>query len=192
MGLPDRRQLQSYGRHMVSIDWGDAPTWVAGAFAAAAAYYTRGMLKSQRQQIDEQRQFIAEQSANLSLERQALQAQADERKYAHARQVEAERWQHFLKVRNLSDAPITDVFVRFGDRSATKAHQIIPAGHGDPPRFSGDSEMPVELIGPGREYAFVDGIERWTTEVAVLFFTDEDSARWQLDQDGKLEVAPQS
>ncbi|MGA5198153.1 hypothetical protein [Streptomyces exfoliatus] len=69
----------------MSIDWGDAPTWVAGAFAAATAYYTRGMLKSQRQQIEEQRDFIREQSAHLTLERRALMAQAEERRYAQAR-----------------------------------------------------------------------------------------------------------
>ncbi|MFE0651354.1 hypothetical protein ACFVZH_22475 [Streptomyces sp. NPDC059534] len=68
----------------MNINWGDAPTWVAGAFAAAAAYYTRGMLKSQRQQIDEQRQFIEEQSANLALERAELRAQAEDRRIAQA------------------------------------------------------------------------------------------------------------
>jgi hypothetical protein len=177
---------------MSGINWGDVPTWVAGTFAAAAAFYTRGMLQSQRQQIDEQRRFIAEQSANLSLERQALQAQADERKFAHARQIEAERWQNVLRVRNLSDSPITDVDVKFGDRPAVKAHQVVPAGIGNHELYSGDFEIPVELIGPGRLYAFVDSVDRRTEDAAVLFFTDEDGTQWQLDEKGKLETAPRT
>ncbi|MGY3682981.1 hypothetical protein [Streptomyces sp. TE33382] len=47
---------------MSGIDWGDAPTWIAGGFAAVAAFYARGTLKSQQNQIAEQREFIAERS----------------------------------------------------------------------------------------------------------------------------------
>ncbi|NYV73169.1 hypothetical protein [Streptomyces sp. UH6] len=75
---------------MGGIDWGDAPTWVAGGFAALAAYYTRGMLRSQQQQIAEQRQYIAQQAMNLALEREALQSAANERKQEQARQVRME------------------------------------------------------------------------------------------------------
>jgi hypothetical protein len=177
---------------MGDIDWGDAPTWIAGLFAATAAYYTRGMLRSQQQQIREQREFIAEQSANLVLERQALQAQAEERKYSQARQIEAERFQHSLRVLNPSDAAITDVVVKFGDRLAVRAHQVVPAGIGNHEVYRGDFEMPIEVIGPGRKYTFIDSEEGWTEETAVLFFADADGSRWQLDQDGKLNPAAES
>jgi hypothetical protein len=177
---------------MTWIDWGDAPTWTAGAFAAAAAYYTRGMLKSQRQQIEEQRRFIAEQAANLSLERQALQAQAEERRYAQARLIEAKRWQNSLRVRNHSDAVITDVTVKFADREAVNAYEVVPAGIGNHEMFRGDYEVPVDVIGPGRHYAFVDSQEGGGDDSAVLYFTDEDGASWQLDEHGKLEPAAQS
>ncbi|XUM01240.1 hypothetical protein ACQ86F_31670 [Streptomyces venezuelae ATCC 10712] len=176
----------------MSIDWGDAPTWVAGAFAAAAAYYTRGMLKSQRQQIEEQRDFIREQSANLTLERRALVAQAEERRYAQARQVEAKRFQNSMRVRNNSDAAIKDVYVEFGERRAAQAVQVVPAGIGSHELYQGDYDIPVALVGPGRHYAFVDSEEGWTEDTAVVFFTDEDGGVWRLDQEGQLEPAPQS
>lgn len=176
----------------MSIDWGDAPTWVAGAFAAAAAYYTRGMLKSQRQQIEEQRDFIREQSANLTLERRALMAQAEERRYAQARQVEAKRFQNSMRVRNNSDAAIKEVYVDFGDRRSVKACEVVPAGIGSHELYQGDYEIPVALIGPGRHYAFIDSEEGWTEDIAAVVFTDEDGGIWRLDQEGQLEPAPQS
>jgi hypothetical protein len=173
---------------MSDIDWGDAPTWIAGLFAATAAYYTRGMLRSQQQQIREQRAFIAEQSANLSLERQALQAQAEERRYAQARLIEVQRWQNSLRVTNHSDAPIKDVTVTFGDREAAHAHHLVSAGVGDRLVARGQFALPVDLIGPGRLYSFVD-VNQQADAVAVLHFTDGDGNRWQLDEHGRLDPA---
>ncbi|MET7912000.1 hypothetical protein ABZS98_27775 [Streptomyces avermitilis] len=43
------------------MDGGDLATWVGSSFAAIAAAATLGTLKSQRDQIGEQRQFIADQ-----------------------------------------------------------------------------------------------------------------------------------
>ncbi len=174
----------------MSIDWGDAPTWVAGAFAAAAAYYTRGMLKSQRQQIDEQREFIREQSANLALERQALRAQAEERRVAHARQISASWFGGMVRVLNASDAPITDVTAMFGERESVKGHEVVPAGIGDHELLSGEYDMPVDVIGAGRTYAFAAPEEGVEGTVCVLF-SDEDGQRWRLGVDGKLESAPE-
>ncbi|MFF2650406.1 hypothetical protein [Streptomyces sp. NPDC058045] len=117
---------------MGGIDWGDVPTWIAGAFAAAAAYYARGTLRSQQQQIDEQRGFIAEQAANLRLEREELRAQLAERRATQARKIRLDvtatgaelsdetgelinpdRW--LVVVRNESEAPIYDITAQFGD-----------------------------------------------------------------------------
>lgn len=107
---------------MTGIDWGDAPTWIAGGFAAVAAFYTRSTLKSQQSQIAEQREFIAQQSANLALERQALTADLADRRSSQARQVRLSEQAHgaelndetgqlenanqwFVTVVNGSDAP---------------------------------------------------------------------------------------
>ncbi|MFF5972230.1 hypothetical protein ACFY7C_11995 [Streptomyces sp. NPDC012769] len=171
------------------IDWGDAPTWVAGAFAAAAAYYTRGMLRSQREQIAEQRDFIAEQSANLSLERQALLAQAEERLYAQARCIEVRRERNSLRVFNHSDAPIHGVSVAFGEdgRRAVRAYRVTSSETGTRELLTGDYPTPVEVIGVGSHFSFLDPFEGWD-DVAVLYFTDADGAQWQLTQHGRLEL----
>ncbi|MFB7589365.1 hypothetical protein [Streptomyces sp. NPDC056169] len=174
----------------MSIDWGDAPTWVAGAFAAAAAYYTRGMLKSQRQQIDEQRQFIAEQSANLALERQALSAQAQDRRVAHARQISADWYGNMLRVLNASSAPITAVTAMFGELPSPKAHEVVPSGLGNHELLRGDFETPVQIVGAGRTYAFAPPEGEFTGALCVLF-SDEDGERWRLSAEGALESVPQ-
>jgi hypothetical protein len=70
-----------------SINWGDAPTWAGAIFAAAAAAFTFITLRSQRQQLGEQRTFIGEQLVNLQAERDALAAAARARRSAQARQV---------------------------------------------------------------------------------------------------------
>ncbi|MEU6774683.1 hypothetical protein [Streptomyces sp. NPDC046759] len=63
---------------MSAINWGDVPTWLGAIFAAAAAGAAVWTLKSQRDQIGEQRAFIAEQAANLRRERQQLQVSSHE------------------------------------------------------------------------------------------------------------------
>ncbi|MFJ3097366.1 hypothetical protein [Streptomyces hydrogenans] len=177
----------------MSIDWGDAPTWVAGAFAAAAAYYTRGMLKSQRQQITEQRQFIAEQSANLELERAELRAQADDRRISQARAVWAGRQRGAFVVENGSDAVLRNVTVTFDGMPATSAYEMVDAGIGDIVQFVGDYAGEVVAIGPGRRFAFRSG-EEWGPVVddEVAFFQDEAGVRWRLSGDGVLEEAPEA
>ncbi|MFB7311879.1 hypothetical protein [Streptomyces sp. NPDC056192] len=121
---------------MGGIDWGDAPTWIAGVFAAGAAYYARATLKSQQHQINEQRDFIAQQAENLSLERAMLQRDINDRRSAQARQVRldvsaqgfelndetgqpelADRWE--VVVRNDSEGPLYEVSTSFGDRPAS-------------------------------------------------------------------------
>ena len=181
---------------MSGIDWGDAPTWVAGAFAAAAAFYTRGMLKSQRQQIEEQRAFIAEQSTNLELERAELRAQADERRHGQARLVKMDThweplhsgdstlgafWTVFVESR--SSEPLRDVTVRFGGA-------YNPAAAFDN-RDNRRAPVPLPLLGPHREYRFTSqqsaGMEN---NRPVLFFTDNAGVRWRLDEHGELSEVP--
>ncbi|MGW3572232.1 hypothetical protein ACWDSL_51725 [Streptomyces sp. NPDC000941] len=193
---------------MGSIDWGDAPTWIAGVFAAAAAYYARGTLRSQQKQIREQREFIAEQSATLALERAELSAAAEERKWAQARQVRMriwtarrvqrtwvraregyERWD--VEVENGSSEPVRAVKVRFGasytaSEAYDLAHEDLPGG--------GRLGAPVPLIGPGRTFLFVS--PNWP-ETTVdnnrphVYFTDDAGLRWHLNEHGQLTERPQ-
>lgn len=52
-----------------------------------AAWFTYLTIRSQRKQIEEQRVFISEQSANLTLERAELRAALETRRWAQAKQV---------------------------------------------------------------------------------------------------------
>lgn len=101
----------------MGIDWGDVPTWVAGAFAAVAAIGATATLKSQKQQLEEQRDFLRAQTALLSLDhrdrvwKQALKISCSTKVFW---------WLSGYKgavVRNGSDAPITDVQVTFGEEA---------------------------------------------------------------------------
>jgi len=181
---------------MNGIDWGDAPTWCAGVFAAAAAWYTRGMLNSQRQQIEEQRAFIAEQSTNLALERAELRAQAEERRRAQALQVQMDAqwiesdpeygdavsealWR--VIVSSHSPEPLRDVTVRFGD--AYNPARAYDASGGAAPTC-------VPVFGANRRYRFLSpNSMAMANQRPVLFFTDNAGVRWRLDEHGELSEA---
>uniref|UniRef100_UPI003516A00A hypothetical protein n=1 Tax=Streptomyces calvus TaxID=67282 RepID=UPI003516A00A len=200
---------------MGGIDWGDAPTWVAGAFAAAAAFYARGTLRSQQKQIEEQRHFIEQQSMNLALEREALQAAADERKRAQAsavrmavREVSSPNtpsdgaggrvhWDALAAdVVNESNEPVHDVVVRFGGQDAIGAKQGVRqrfAGGQLTGRWEGTGDElhpPVTLLGATGCLIFASGAigrEQLETERPVVFFTDNAGVRWSLDEHGSLQ-----
>ncbi|MEU9271795.1 hypothetical protein AB0E04_41250 [Streptomyces sp. NPDC048251] len=106
---------------MSGMNWGDVPTWVAAIFAGGVALFAYQTIRSQQEQIGEQRVFIGEQSATLALEREALRAAAEDRKWEQARHVIVShdrlggagvRW--LVDVSNVSNSPITDVRLRFG------------------------------------------------------------------------------
>lgn len=181
---------------MRGIDWGDAPTWIAGGFAAVAAFYARGTLKSQQNQIAEQREFIAEQSANLHLERQALSADLEDRRSSQARQVRikhlaygaelndesgqlegADQW--YLTVVNGSDAPLYDVSVFFGDAPARWVQSPGRAG-GQPLRVLARS-MEAEFESPVFESTRLAGAR------GVVRFKDDQGVTWRLRPDEQLE-----
>ncbi|GAA2448580.1 hypothetical protein GCM10010405_34920 [Streptomyces macrosporus] len=175
---------------------------VFAALAAAAAVWT---LKSQRDQIDEQREFIRQQSENLALERVELRAAAQDRKVAQARRVKmsvAEFCGHVfvpelgklrgagrlgVEVLNGSDAPIRSVQVYFGDLPAgPRALRVRKEGG-----FPEWSEVtPVPLIGAGKAYAYVSITmtpQESRENPPVVHFTDDDGVRWSLDYHGSLE-----
>ncbi|MDX2703959.1 hypothetical protein PV350_13965 [Streptomyces sp. PA03-6a] len=188
---------------MGGIDWGDAPTWVGAAFAAGAAVAAFWTLASQRRQIREQQEFIAEQSATMSLERAELAALADERKWAQARQVRLTcrtagtqpdgmggivGYDHWVaRVENASDAPLRDVKVRFGLAYVASGAVIeevsdLPGG--------GRQTAPLDVLAAHRTARFESA--RWP-EATVdnhrphVYFTDDAGLRWHLDERGKLE-----
>ncbi|MFF2235794.1 hypothetical protein [Streptomyces anulatus] len=170
---------------MSSIDWGDAPTWIAAVFAGGAALFAGLTIKSQRQQIAEQRDFIGEQSRNLWLEREALEAGQQERRQAQAKLVRVGRTtQHMGVVENGSDSPITNVSLRAGDTPAVNAG-VYMRGNTQAP--DGErTDLPFALIGAGRGATFSFG-DIWreiaqNRETLVATFTDADGIRWQLDE----------
>lgn len=194
--------LPFYGAGM-TIDWGDAPTWVAGAFAAAAAFYTRGMLKSQRQQINEQRQFIAEQATNLEMERAEFRTQAAERRRAQAAQVRMEpkpmqnrhgenlpwtEWWMVL-IRNQSSEPVHNVVVRFGE-----SHVALGSYHGNDHMARKESlGMPLPVLAREgtawfKSASSTDG--SMPNAHPAVYFTDNEGVRWKLDRYGDLSEAP--
>jgi len=181
------------------VDWGDAPTWITAVFAGGAALFAGMTIRSQRQQIDEQRVFIGEQSANLLLERELLRAQADDRRRAQARAIKMSAsmgysdpsgdlpdvWQ--VTVANRTEEPITDVWVRFGDTyTALTAKRVSERGV---PQGSQRS-VPMDVIGPDRISRFESAR---LSEVALenappaLLFRDAAGVRWRLDQRNVVE-----
>lgn len=192
------------------MDSGDVATWVGSCFAAIAAGATLWTLKSQRDQIAEQRQFIGEQSATMALERAELHAAAEDRRGAQAKQirmhhqkvggstdgqgvqVEDDHWD--VTVSNYSDAPVHQLEVRFGTAyRAAEVYEWRPNWSLSMPVTRGDQlTLPVHLIGPGRSARFVS--QRWSPATVhnnrpTLFFTDANGLRWTLDSHGKLDEA---
>ncbi|WP_392967206.1 hypothetical protein [Streptomyces sp. LN245] len=182
------------------MNGGDLATWVGSSFAAVAAGATLWTLKSQRDQIAEQREFIGEQSATMALERAELHAAAEDRKWAQARQIRMSHrvipsvdvsdgvlWK--VMVENGSDAPAHGLTVRFGTAYlADEVHEATPDG-GRGERWV----VPLHLLGPGRDAWFTS--QRWSETTAhnsrpSLEFTDDNGVRWTLDSYGKLEERP--
>jgi hypothetical protein len=177
-----------------SINWGDAPTWAGAIFAAAAAAFTFITLRSQRQQLGEQRTFIGEQLVNLQAERDALAAAARDRRSAQARQVtlrtrlvigpdgpDAGGCYLQAVVSNGSDRPITDVDVEFGDLTADQVqatrvpdHRIVDVPCGIGPRQA------YQFASKGSSMDHVEEID------VISVFTDASGVAWRLTEDNFL------
>ncbi|MGA5322438.1 hypothetical protein ACPCIU_18630 [Streptomyces seoulensis] len=194
---------------MSVINWGDVPTWLGTVFAAAAAGAAVWTLKSQRDQIQEQRVFIAEQSATMELERAELRSAAEDRRWAQARRVRMHHqpaWStpdaegnagpddHWVVIAsNGSDAPVHQVEVRFGSAyTAAEAYELsresLHAHQGE------RRTIPLHLVGPSRRVRFHS--QRWRSATVhnnrpTLYFTDDGGVRWSLDSYGKLEETEQ-
>ncbi|WP_330339395.1 hypothetical protein [Streptomyces sp. NBC_00557] len=194
---------------MSVINWGDVPTWLGTVFAAAAAGAAVWTLKSQRDQIREQRVFIAEQSATMALERAELRAAAEDRRWAQARRIrmtqrkagattdqgEAVPDNHWVVlVTNDSDAPVKDVEVRFGTAYTAAQAQLIRAATLRPDQPGELLTVPVHLLGAGRTVQFLS--QRYSPATVhnnppTLYFTDDSGVRWSLDSHGDLKETDQ-
>lgn len=200
------------------INWGDVPTWLGAVFAAAAAGAAVWTLASQRNQINEQRIFIAEQraligeqTATMEMERAELRAAAEDRRVAQARRVRMvarkagattdeqgaavpdNYW--VVEVRNDSDASLRDVEVRFGSAyNSAESYEWWPEQPRPEDRRGRSLMQLVELVGPGRIVRFLS--QRYSPATVhnhppVLFFSDENGARWALDARGDLQPTTQ-
>ncbi|MYR93086.1 MULTISPECIES: hypothetical protein [unclassified Streptomyces] len=173
---------------MSSIDWGDAPTWIAAVFAGGAALFAGLTIRSQRQQIAEQRGFIGEQSRNLRLEREALEAGRQERRRAQAEEIYIGRTNRRAlgEVRNHSGAPIKDVTLEAGDLRSVSAEFVDLEGR---PTSRTTNELPLAVVGAGKRATFLLRLEQPLSEVSETFvvtFTDADGVRWQRNEHGLL------
>ncbi|MFB6565442.1 hypothetical protein ACFCYH_42280 [Streptomyces sp. NPDC056400] len=197
---------------MPSIDWGDVPTWMGALFAAGAAFGALGALRSQRTQLNEQRQFIAEQRVVLDLQRQELEDTLAERRVGPLRRHikmwyqllnqdgepstaghpdEQVRWR--VRIGNRWDSPIREVSVFFGIAEAVETTMTT---------HNRDTEEWVELppdpcvegrtikrLGPNKTAVFYSA---WGVRGELIHerptcrFRDVERAAWVLDEDNDI------
>ncbi|MEU7428382.1 hypothetical protein [Streptomyces sp. NPDC040750] len=163
---------------------------MGGLFAGVAAYGAMATLRSQKRQIKEQRQFIADQSSVLELQRHELSAVKEGRRWEQARKVScgyaASRGNEiqWLSVANRSSAPVYGVNVLWGGRHVNSTKVVVS-------RFTGGrtpATSPVECLNSLEEALFkppTGGIR------ADIYFTDDAGQRWHMDAAGGLVSATQ-
>ncbi|XVV32957.1 hypothetical protein ACQPXT_01095 (plasmid) [Streptomyces sp. CA-100214] len=178
---------------------------IGGGGALAAGWFAYQTIRSQREQIGEQQTFIAEQTRfmddqrqNLELERAELRAVAEDRRWEQARKIKVESdettggngasyWR--VLVMNRAEAPLHTVDVRFGPHMPERVREWREDG-----RRGEEWLVPVHIIGAGRAALFFseDFSETGVGSLCrpLVFFTDDNGARWSLDWYGKLEEVP--
>ncbi|MFB8267459.1 hypothetical protein ACFC96_12695 [Streptomyces sp. NPDC055955] len=170
------------------MNWGDVPTWGGVIFAALAAAATIWTLKSQRDQIGEQRQFIAEQAATLALERAELHAAALKWRQEQARRVRLVNSRPYVGLVNDSDDPITDVTctddgveidrVFVADSTNRASAELLAA------ILQGAANTPAAVVGVGQAASFPR--EQGNRGRLVFEFTDAAGVRWRRDDLGSV------
>ncbi|MGW6481305.1 hypothetical protein ACWGDS_25990 [Streptomyces sp. NPDC055059] len=200
----------------MGIGVGDWPTWIGAIFAAVAAGATLWTLKSQRDQIGEQRVFIgeqrdfmAEQAANLLLEREELRASIAERRISQAQQIsmgvlnvvtdgapgdedgEPIADTFLVRMLNGSAEPVHDVTAHFGGTSSVENSKLIfveiPMRDGRWIPFESVATPMTLIVGSGQRWQFrSEQGARLRNERPHLLFTDNAGVRWQLDEHGDL------
>jgi hypothetical protein len=197
------------------MDAGDLATWVGSGFAALAAGATLWTLKSQREQIAEQRGFIAkqsdlitEQAANLLLEREELRAALADRRISQAQMVTMDVSESVgttatadrngepidnifvVKMHNGSAEPLHGVTAHFGGELAADGVRLTLATLRGGERWLpiGESTGPiVSTVGGGQHWQFRSERDAIARGGRPhLLFTDNSGVRWQLDEHGDL------
>jgi hypothetical protein len=168
---------------------------VGGFFAGLAAFGALATLKSQRDQIRDQRAFIAEQADVLQLQRDELSASAEKRTWEQAQAVRfnpgaiiREEWQpqgvvRVAEVSNESGTAVHDVNALLGNRAAGRVAVRS---------FTGEwgllQSPPVSRLGPFEVAAFC--FYRAPSDAAPhAFFTDDAERRWHMTASGLLRPA---
>jgi hypothetical protein len=149
----------------MGVDWGDVPTWVGGFFAAIAAFGAVWTMRAQRQQIDEQRDFLRAQTALLELDHHDRTAAQALRVSIHARPRrwlgDPGWWVWKATVHNASSAPITCVRVRFGEgRPPLKARWVRNA-HSSLPRAPVRVDLTQDAVIPEGAWVEYTDREQW-------------------------------
>lgn len=173
---------------MSDIGAGDWPTWLAAVFAAVAAGATIWTLISQRKQIDEQRVFIGEQSANLALEREELRAARQQRREEQARRLKILDTRTHAHLLNESDDPVTEVSCADGDtsleRGYTSSGPLSPEYALQAAIFRSEAEALLPVVGAGQGATF--SRDPGSRGILTFRFTDAAGVRWSRDELGNL------
>ncbi|MER7477427.1 hypothetical protein ABTX60_07190 [Streptomyces sp. NPDC126510] len=152
-------------------------------------------LKSQREQIRDQRAFIAEQTDVLQLQRDELSASAEKRTREQAQAVRLNpqedvraRWQargieRVAEVRNESGAAVHDVNVLLGNHAAGGVAVRSFTG-----RWGPLQPPPVSRLGPFEVAAFCF-FKALGDTAPHAFFTDDAERRWHVSAEGLLRPA---
>lgn len=176
-----------------NVDWGDAPTWLAGAVALAAllAAWRAGtvaaeLLRVERKREDDRAWRDASSQASLVSAWVDIGYQRDE--FDNPTAVESLT----CFVRNASAVPVHDVKVRplLDRRETTNGSDWIAARLDWPTLPPSDQPQTKPILGP--VVSLVDSAAR-TSDIAVrckITFTDSSGTRWVRHPNGKLVIDP--
>ncbi|MYS81347.1 hypothetical protein [Embleya scabrispora] len=178
------------------IDWGNALTAAGAVFAATAAWATLRTLQKQRQQLDEQRSVMAEQTRVLRLQQDQLLAYARDRT-DQARRITVDskftdvpghpntdgNGSRTVTVTNPTDYPIRGVRVDFGGDPEWATIQL--EGQYGATR----SKYPIDVLAPRGVAVFYSGV--WPANDIFynppqVTFTDSLGQQWKMNETGQL------
>ena len=181
-------------------NWGDIPTWLAVAGAAAAAWIALQQLSDLRGQVADESE--RNRKRDLLVDKQL--AEAERRAKSERRQlvegVELIFPGQAGYVENNSKRPINEVTCKIMSRvdrvslvAAVGSGEVVDDGVGIGRAFI-EEPKPVpsfETLPPGAACGFTFGnLTESSDQVLVAWFTDDDGFRWQLDQPGKPRRRP--
>lgn len=168
--------VAAWGPDLGHVEWGDAPTWVAGVIALLAllAAWRAGSIARELLKVEHGRNKRAED------------ADAERRRLAE-RQEQADRvaaWNNGdATILNGSDLPIWDVAVEFidaeGEYNGTESRSVLPPGTTQIPF---PFYVPPDEWSPGVPYVS----DEWKRIQIEIRFRDAAGRRWRRDRHGIL------